>query len=428
MFSIPAEKLPDVLKDEKRINVIFAPLRNKTVNPKDWENKISSWKTIIKIYCDAHDVYSFTLSSLNNVFIRNGRPPSCLREVITEMAKDGEIQIMEVFLKKCSESWSGWATDILIKRPLSWSYNKLKNTLFTEIDHDCAYVHLNVVNSKCDTLLSRIPDNFKNKLISLKDLLTILDKKSTDVDSIKLLLHNLTNQHKLNTVILNDKNKKDVLETVLIKFANGEKVHPVSEIDIGIYTLEKNEKVISKNIENLEDEIQKCINEAKIHLSKNHRQMAKTALRKKHELEKRVEKKANALHNIQTLLEQIHETHTDAHVWEAYKNALSAFNTTFKDTGMTEDVIEDTMIRLGDVLEMHNDIQTALARPAVETDDTDLEEELAELIKDDANNPPPDDSGITSDLENQLQKLTLNLPDVPDKSPNVSIKELSTNN
>lgn len=282
MFNIPTEKLPDVLKDEKRINVIFAPLRNKTVNPKDWENKISSWKTVIKTYCDTNDVYSFTLSSLNNIFIRNGRPPSCLREVIVEMAKEGEVQIMEIFIKENSESWSGWATDILIKRPLSWSYNKLKNTLFAESDHDYAYVHLDVINSKCDTLLTLVPDNCKNKLICLEDLLTILGKKSSDIDNIKLLLHNMKNQCKLDTVTLDSKNKKDVLQTVLIKFADGEKVNPVSEIDIGIYTLEKNENIISKNIENLEDQIQKCIKEAKMHLSKNHRQMVNSLNGKKY--------------------------------------------------------------------------------------------------------------------------------------------------
>lgn len=57
----------------------------------------------------------------------------------------------------------------------------------------------------------------------------------------------------------------------------------------------------------------------------------------------------NALHNIQILLQQIHETHSDAHVWEAYKNALAAFDTSFKDTGISESAIEDTMIKLGDV-------------------------------------------------------------------------------
>lgn len=57
----------------------------------------------------------------------------------------------------------------------------------------------------------------------------------------------------------------------------------------------------------------------------------------------------NALHNIQILLEQMHETHNDAHVWEAYKKALKAYDTTFKDTGLSESAIEDTMIKLGEV-------------------------------------------------------------------------------
>ncbi|KAJ8921779.1 hypothetical protein NQ315_008405 [Exocentrus adspersus] len=427
MFGIPAESLPDVLKDETRLNVLFAPLRSRTVNPKDWEYKISCWKNIIRTYCDTNDIYTITLSSLNNAFVRNGRPPSCLREVITEMAKEGDVQIMEVFLKNNPSNWSGWATEILIKRPLSWSYNKLRTTIFSETEKN--YVHLEVINSKCEKLMSLVSSkNYKNKLINLQEVLTLLGKTSVDIDNVKLLLHNLTNQHLVDTVVLNqDQNKQ--LETVLIKFGDGAKVMPISEIDVGIYTLEKNEKLILKNIEELEEEIQTCVREAKMNLLKNHRQMAKSALRKKHELEKRVEKKANALHNIQILLEQIHETHTDAHVWESYKNALSAFNTTFKDTGLSEDAVEDTMIKLGDVLDIHNDIQTALARPVVgETDDLDLEEELTELLKDDEKKPPPDDTGITTDLEHQLEKLTLNLPNIPDASPNVSVQELSLNN
>lgn len=66
-------------------------------------------------------------------------------------------------------------------------------------------------------------------------------------------------------------------------------------------------------------------------------------------MEKRVLKKMDALHNIQILLQQINETHNDAHVWEAYKSALAAFNTSFKDTGLSENAIEDTIIKLGDV-------------------------------------------------------------------------------
>lgn len=57
----------------------------------------------------------------------------------------------------------------------------------------------------------------------------------------------------------------------------------------------------------------------------------------------------NTLHNIQRLLEQIQDTHNDAHVWEAYKKALGAFNTSFKDSGLSEKAIDETMVLLGDV-------------------------------------------------------------------------------
>ncbi|KAJ8983006.1 hypothetical protein NQ317_014302 [Molorchus minor] len=410
MFQIPEDKLPNSLKDEQRINVLFAPLRNQSVNAKDWENKISAWKNILKIYCESNDVYSFTLTSLNKIFVRNGRPPSCFNEVISEMIKTGELQVIDVFLKKSSDTWSGWAADVFIKRPLSWSFNKIKNSIFmfTNNDKDNTFVYLEVIKLKCDNLL-----------ISLNHLLSLLGKNCEHIDNIKLVLHYLLIQHKIDIMKLNSKGN-DELETFLIKFGDGSKVTLISEKDIGIYTLERNEGLISKNIESLEDEIQNCVKDAKLHLSKNHRQMAKSSLRKKHELEK----KANALHNIQILLEQIHETHTDAHVWEAYKNALSAFDTTFKDTGMSEDVIEDTMIKLGDMLDRHEDIQTALARP-MDTNDSDLEEELAELLRNDTGDVPPDDSGFTNDLEKHMEKLSLELPDVPSKSPDVSVQEAS---
>lgn len=77
----------------------------------------------------------------------------------------------------------------------------------------------------------------------------------------------------------------------------------------------------------------------------------------------------------------------------------------------------------------HNDIQEALARPTRDDiNDSDLEEELAELLNSDstaAPPPPPNDGGInTSDLEKELEKVSLNLPEIPDSSPDVSTQEV----
>ncbi|KAG5892699.1 hypothetical protein JTB14_011159 [Gonioctena quinquepunctata] len=426
MFDIPETKLPECLKDEERINVLFAPLRSRSVNPKDYHTKISSWKTIIKSYCEAKEKFTFTPSLLNNVFIKNGRPPSCLGEVLSDMQKSGEIQQLDLFLRKTSHTWSGWAADMFIKKPICWSYDKIKKTMLSSDGDQQSFAYLDIIKTKCECLIRSLPENKKNKLISLKDLLEILQKTDDQADDVKLLLHYLSNQHIIDVTTVGNGKQKNELDTILVKFGsvNGNEFSPISETDRGIYILEQNEKMLSNSIEDLEDCIQSCVQEAKMHLSRNHRQMAKTALKKKHDLEKRLEKKANALHNIQNLLDKVHETHNDAHVWEAYKSAVSAFDVSFKESGLSEDAIDDTMIKLGEMLDKQQDIQSALAQPGQESIDSDLEEELTELMKDEPHDQPPDDNGLnTSDIKGQLEKLTLNLPEVSDVNPSVTVEE-----
>ncbi|XP_066150974.1 charged multivesicular body protein 7 [Euwallacea fornicatus] len=428
MFGIAEDKLPDALKDESRLNVLFAPLRNKSVNSKDWQDKISTWKSIIKIYCEANNKFSFTLSSLNETFIRHGRSPPCLTEVLNDMIKNKEVEVVEVFLKKTAHTWSGWLTDIVIKKPLNWSYNAMKKTLFSSTNGN--YIHLELVKKKSTELLSTIPDNYKNKVLSFKELLAILsnDKNVPSVENLKLLLHYLENQQKIAMKILANYNVNNEQDTLLLKIGDSLTVTPITDVDVGIHTLEQNEKVISKHVENLEDQIDACIEEAKMNLKKKHKQMAKSCLVKKHQLEKQLEKKASALHNIQNCLQQLEGTHTNAHVWEAYKNALDAFNTTYKTTGISEEAVDDTMLKLGEALEIHEDIQSALGQsPTVEEDTTALEQELEDLMKSDyldQDQPPPDDnSGRTDDLEKSFAKLSINLPKVPESSPDVSLHE-----
>ncbi|CAH1953883.1 unnamed protein product [Acanthoscelides obtectus] len=413
MFGVPDEKLPDFCRDEQRVNVLFAPLRSRQANPKDWETKISHWKICIRAYCEANKVYSFTLSSFTSVFVRNGRPPSCLKEVLEDMKNNGEIQLLEIFLRRNKSTWSGWATDVLIKRPLLWSYNKLKGSITLNKTEE-TYVHLELVKSQSEELLKRIPEKMKNRVVTLKELVNLLENQR--VENIKLLLHYLENTQQISVAI---DNGKDQLESLLIKFGDGHKVSPISEADMGIHTLEKNETILTKQLEALEDEIEDIVKEAKVQLTKKHRQMAKNLLRKKHELEKRIEKKSNALLNVQTILENVKDSNTNADVLEAYKNAVTAFNNSTKTQGMTEDAVEDTMIELGDVMEIHNNIQSALAsRPvADDSNDEDLEKELEELLVVPDDDNFPNDGGQITDLSKQMEDLSLNLPSVPNDSP-----------
>lgn len=72
-------------------------------------------------------------------------------------------------------------------------------------------------------------------------------------------------------------------------------------------------------------------------------------MRKKQALENCLTKRSNALHNVQTLLARVHEASTDGQVLESYKLALSSLKETFKNAGLSEDAVSQTMLELGEV-------------------------------------------------------------------------------
>ena len=43
-------------EDDQRMNALFAPVRNKQVNPESWNSKINFWLNLIEKWCDANEV------------------------------------------------------------------------------------------------------------------------------------------------------------------------------------------------------------------------------------------------------------------------------------------------------------------------------------------------------------------------------------
>lgn len=60
------------------------------------------------------------------------------------------------------------------------------------------------------------------------------------------------------------------------------------------------------------------------------------------------------MHNVQTLLSRVEDAHTDTQIVDTYKTALSRLRATFKETGLTEESVSNTMLELEEV----NNIET----------------------------------------------------------------------
>ncbi|KAG8332191.1 Charged multivesicular body protein 7 [Homalodisca vitripennis] len=130
---------------------------------------------------------------------------------------------------------------------------------------------------------------------------------------------------------------------------------------------------------------------------------AKSCLRKKRELDKCIVKRASALENVQVLLSRVKEAESDGEILESYKMGLAALKATFKEAGLAEDNVNQTMDQVQEVLEVHDEVQSALSLPMAAELEEDLEKELADIL-----------SGSPEPTTDTIQHGSFNLPEFPE--------------
>lgn len=110
-----------------------------------------------------------------------------------------------------------------------------------------------------ERLLKLVPSSSKGKLLTFDDLFILLNAKE-DKEHLMLVLEYLAKE---GSVSICNKN-----EEILVKFSKSSgKPVKISEIDLGLSNLEKQQKVLANNIKNLEVEKNEALEEAKKHLA-----------------------------------------------------------------------------------------------------------------------------------------------------------------
>lgn len=256
------------------------------------------------------------------------------------------------FLREPSNSWTGWAVDLLVKRPVSWSFTKIVDYMIEPVvGTEAKFIHLKTVKDLAEVILTIVDDKKENVLLSLVELTKNCTEKMKNPriteGNVKLALIWLRHTRKAAFREDNSDHKNEVLAKIS---RNG--VKKVTEIEENIHRLMKQESILIRNIEQLEVERNEVIGKAKSSLASDLRQVAKTFLRKKHELDKCIEKRSASLQNVQRLLARIHDARSDTETLAAYKAGCNVLKT-FEDTGLTEDNVRDTMDDMSEVLNIY---------------------------------------------------------------------------
>lgn len=219
------------------------------------------------------------------------------------------------FTRESPNSWGGWAVDTLVKRPFLWSFSVLKSQIVEpSVDPEAKYVRVETVKDLGETILSTVGKSEENTVKLLSDVTKKCAEKTkgrhiSDEDMKMALIwlrHNKKAAFRRGPVI------GDGSET-LVKLSNSS-VKEVTEVEEGLYSLEKQEEMLIKNLEILELEKETVMKSAKAYLATGMRHVAKSCLRKKNELEKSIEKRAAALQNIQVIIARVKDAHSDSEV------------------------------------------------------------------------------------------------------------------
>lgn len=260
---VPEKSIPSCWKDQNRLNVLFAPFREKQINPVEWDTKYADWKHLIYLYVSSNKMLSFTLLDLEKAFVHNKRVPTCLQTVLDEMKREGILENKPDFMKEASETWSGWMTDVLIKSPIRWSFSKIRNSIGTQLNN---FVHLLTVQEEAKRLLAVVPEEYKHKVIDLQQLSSLVQNKDFSFENLQIVLHYLRRKKEIALKYLNNERR-----TILIKLDN----RAIEDQDVTIYSLKNCEVKLKEEIEQLEAKTVDFTKEAKKHVVNGNKNMVK---------------------------------------------------------------------------------------------------------------------------------------------------------
>lgn len=369
-------QFPSDWEDDERMAFLFSAFQeNRDVNPSDWDSKLEFWTPLIVDHCRQRDSVCVSLQELNDRFRRKGSSPLGLGTVLQNMARSGKVQRESDFAANVDAGWLSWGLGLLLVRPLRWTLSTLLGS--GRVPLEGSFVVIELVKEKAMALL----EAYRSSAVSSRSLLSFPELRGLaahvcpDETTLCLALLQLQRDKHV-TVSLHDGEK-------LVKFcgAGPGRVSPVSEVELGIYQLQRSEKLLEERVEALGREADECKEQARMLLKQGKKSQALRCLRGRRRVERRAERLFAQLETVKGILERITHSHTDRLVMQAYQAGVAALRISLK--GVTVERAENLVEQIQELCDTQDEVNQTLAGAALDTGDTEeLEKELKSLLED----------------------------------------------
>ncbi|XP_073478406.1 charged multivesicular body protein 7 isoform X1 [Aquarana catesbeiana] len=416
--------------DDERMSFLFSAFKGtRDVNSADWDSKMTFWMPLILQHAKAQGMVSVTLRQLQSHFTRKGSTPLGLATVIQEMLRRGCLYQESDFVSRISSGWISWGMRQIIIKPLQWT---LSTILGGQINPDEPFVILDALKEQAELVVQKYQSSplSSTSLLLDDEVYTLCKDQFPERSTFNLVLLQLQRDKKI--CVLQRPGEK------LVKFVQGGRtqVTPIGESDLGIYELQKGQKLLSLRVQKASEESDRLKEEAISFKRAGNKQQALRCMRRRKLSERRLSGLQNKLETVQSILERISIAETDRMVVSAYEMGVTALRTSLKDVSLEK--TENLVDQIQEFCDLQDDVSETLARAVpgdIDVDADELERELNEILQEiptdlpDVPTGPLKVGGISPQrlptVQNNgafdMSQLDLNLPDVPITAPKVPI-------
>ncbi|TSO88111.1 Ectonucleoside triphosphate diphosphohydrolase 4 [Bagarius yarrelli] len=259
-------EFPPDWDDDARMSFLFSAFKaNREVDPNDWDGKMNFWTPLVVQSCRQRGSVCMNLQELNECFRRKGTVPMGLSTVLQSMIRSGKVQKESDFAANVDSGWLSWGVGLLLVRPLKWTLSALLGSGRVPLEE--SFVIIELVKEKATALMAayRSSPLAGRSLLSFQELRSFSSHICPDETTLCLALLQLQREKHV-TVSLHEEEK-------LVKFsqAGQGRVSPVSEVDLGIYQLQRSKKLLEERVEALGQEVEECKEQAKTLLKEGKR-------------------------------------------------------------------------------------------------------------------------------------------------------------
>ncbi|ORY92157.1 Snf7-domain-containing protein [Syncephalastrum racemosum] len=196
--------------------------------------------------------------------------------------------------------------------------------------------------------------------------------------------------HRNAGVAIADDEKSSGSPYMIVKFPESNETESAkAEITMHDKTLVKlryTSEVLNIQVDKLQSRLEEFAKISQIQNAQGHRPQALYALKRKKHLETLLHQRLQSLETMEAMLLKFESSLNDMQLVEAFNMGADALRSILKDNNITVEMVDATMVKLGDVMEDQREVETALSQGMEDVnqtqfpiDEDELENELREL-------------------------------------------------